>query len=126
MKVLVIEDSMLYQKITVRYLKELLPEAEFFVCSDGIEGYKVFLKENLDFITLDLLMPNMNGVEFLKLVKKEKLQSSHNSKTKIFVISADVQKKVRDEVMDFDVSLFINKPFTSEKAREILDIVREG
>ncbi|NTW05043.1 MAG: response regulator [Peptococcaceae bacterium] len=125
MKIMVIEDSMLNQRITARYLKALFPEAEFFICSDGAEGYEVYLKETLDFITLDLLMPNMGGVEFLKLVKNENLQNPHNMDTKIFVISADVQKKVRDEVMDFGVALFINKPFTPEKAREIMDMILE-
>lgn len=118
MKILVIEDSILYKKIIVKHLKELLPEAEFFVSSNGLEGYKIFLQEKPDFITLDLLMPEMDGVGFLKLLKKEQL------KAKVFVISADVQQKVQDEVFELGVLHFINKPFSPEKAEELVKIMK--
>lgn len=120
MKILVIEDSLLYKKVIVKHLKEYFPDADFIVCSDGLEGYAACVKEKPDFITLDLLMPNMDGTEFLKRLKEEKIQ------TKVFVISADVQQKVRDEVFELGAMLFINKPFSSEKAKEIADVIEGG
>ncbi|MBC3888846.1 response regulator [Acetobacterium paludosum] len=120
MKILVIEDSMLYKKIIVKYLKEYLPEADYYVCSDGLEGYEACLKEQPDFITLDLLMPKMDGIEFLKLLKKEGIQ------TKVFVVSADVQQKMKDEVFELGALQFINKPFSSEKAKELAEIITGG
>jgi CheY-like chemotaxis protein len=120
MKILVIEDSMLYKKIIVKYLKEYLPEAEYHVCADGFEGYEICLKEKPDFITLDLLMPKMDGIEFMKLIRKDGIQS------KVFVISADVQQKVRDEVFDLGALKFVNKPFSSEKAKELAEIMTGG
>lgn len=118
MKILVIEDSILYKKIIVKHLKDLLPEAEFFVSSNGLEGYEVCLKEKPDFITLDLLMPKMDGIEFLQLLKKEEIQ------TKVFVVSADVQQKVQDEVFELGALRFINKPFSPEKAEELVKIMK--
>lgn len=120
MKILVIEDSMLYKKVIVKYLKEYLPEADYFVCSDGLEGYETCLKVKPDFITLDLLMPNMDGIEFLKRIKEEEIQ------TNVFVVSADVQQMVRDEVFELGAIRFFNKPFSSEKAQEIVEIMQGG
>ncbi|WP_027398760.1 response regulator [Anaerovorax odorimutans] len=120
MKILVIDDSMLYQRLNVTYLKEYFPDAEYCVSANGLEGYETYLKENPDYIILDLLMPVMNGVEFL-----HKLKENHpDTKTKIFVISADVQKIVKDEILSLGVLKFINKPFSVEKAEEIATIIR--
>lgn len=38
---------------------------------DGIEGYKVALKEHPDVILLDILMPNMNGHEALERIRND-------------------------------------------------------
>lgn len=118
MKILVIEDSMLYKKVIVKHLKEYFPEADYFICSNGLEGFDVCLREKPDFITLDLLMPEMDGIEFMQLLNKE------NIKTPVFIISADVQQKVQDEVFALGVLRFINKPFSSEKAKAIAEIVK--
>lgn len=118
MKILVIEDSMLYKKVIVKHLKEFFPEAEYFVSSNGLDGFAVCLKEKPDFITLDLLMPEVDGIEFLQLLKKENIQ------TKVFVVSADVQQKVQDEVFELGAISFTNKPFSSQKAKEIAEKVK--
>jgi len=118
MKILVIEDSILYKKLIVKHLKEVLPEAQFFVSSNGREGYQTVLSEKPDFITLDLLMPEMDGLEFLKLIKKEGIAA------KVFVISADVQQKVQDEVLALGALDFINKPFSPEKAAALAAIMK--
>ena len=120
MKILVVEDSMLYRKIIVKNLKEFLPEAEYFVCADGFEGYDICLKEQPDFITLDLLMPNMDGIEFIKLTRKDGITA------KIFVVSADVQQKVKEEVLELGALSFVNKPFSAEKAKALAEIMRGG
>lgn len=120
MKILVIDDSMLYQKLNVNYLKEQLPDADFYVGSNGLEGYDLYLKEAPDYILLDLLMPIMDGMEFLQLLKEK----HPDTKTKVFVVSADVQKIVRDEVSSLGAIKFINKPFSPEKAMELAEIIR--
>ncbi|RQD66741.1 MAG: response regulator [Tindallia sp. MSAO_Bac2] len=120
MKFLVIEDSSLYQKIHVKLLKNHFPEAEFLTAGDGWEGYQVYEKEKPDYILLDLLMPVMNGVEFLKLFRDK----NPDTQTEIVVLSADVQRMVKEEVLDLGVLTFIHKPFTEEKAEELAEIIR--
>ena len=120
MKILVIDDSSLYQKIHVKLLKTHLKEAEYLTASNGWEGYQIFEKEEPDFIILDLLMPVMNGIEFLKLFRDK----HPNSTTRIIVLSADVQRMVKEEVMEMGAVGFVHKPLTEERAREIADDIR--
>lgn len=118
MKFLVVDDSKLYQGATARFFRDLIPEIELHFAGDGEEGLVKFKEIVPDVITIDLLMPKLNGIELLKLIQKEE----HNCK--LFVLSADVQKMVREEVEQLGAR-FINKPLTLEKAKEIAKWVKE-
>ncbi|MDO8728317.1 MAG: response regulator, partial [bacterium] len=45
---------------------------EVKVANDGEEGLKITKKEKPDLILLDVLMPNIGGMEFLKIIKADK------------------------------------------------------
>ena len=63
-------------------------------------------------------MPHLNGKELIKLIKE------YDSESKIFVVSADVQKNVKEEIESYGIMGFINKPFNEEKAKFIYDIIK--
>ena len=70
------------------------------------------LKPNL--ITVDMLMPNMNGLQFLEEFRKT------DTNTPVVAITADIQKAVRARFNELGVSGFIEKPITFEKLQETL------
>lgn len=119
MKILIVEDSMLYRKAIVKYLKKFLPEAEFTLANDGEAGYQLYQEERPDIIIFDLLMPKMTGQELLTKIRDDDHQ------TKAVVISADVQKIVKKEMEDLEIIDFINKPFNEEKAEELAKLLKE-
>lgn len=68
-KILVVEDE---KTIRSLYKEELIDEGyEVITAEDGAVGYELFKKENPDLITIDLKMPNMNGIELLDKIRKE-------------------------------------------------------
>ncbi len=117
MKLLVVDDSKLMQKSVIKFFGECLPEAEFILASDGEEGYTIFKDVQPEIMTIDLLMPRVSGLELLKKISQE----PHS--TKLFVISADVQKAVQQEVESLG-AIFISKPLTPDKAREIVKLIK--
>jgi len=118
MKLLIVDDSTLMQKSITKFLGKFLSDAEIYVASDGIEGLEMFEKIRPDVVTIDLLMPNRNGLELLELIN----QKEHSAK--LFVISADVQRAVHQEVEKFG-AIFISKPLTIDKAEEIARLIKE-
>ena|SRR5258708_3819707 len=44
---------------------------ELLTARDGVEGLDIALKKHPDVILLDILMPRMNGLEMLKLVRAD-------------------------------------------------------
>ncbi|MGF7184139.1 two-component system chemotaxis response regulator CheY [Desulfitispora alkaliphila] len=114
MKFLIIEDSILYRKTIVKFLKKYFPDAEYILAENGAKGYDLHLKENPDVTFLDLLLPEITGQEVLRLIKE------YNPNAKVVVLSADVQKLVKAEVHALGVVDFINKPLTEEKVEVLI------
>lgn len=68
-KILVVEDD---RPIRNLYKDELADEGyEVITAADGVLGYEMFKKHNPDLITIDIKMPNMNGLELLDKIRKE-------------------------------------------------------
>ena len=118
MKILVVDDSVFSQKITCNLMKGLLKDAEFIVAGDGEEGLEKYKAIQPDYLFVDLLMPKIDGKELIRLVKEI------NSAAKIIVISADVQKNVKEELEKSDILAFINKPLNEDKAKMISALIK--
>lgn len=118
MKILIVDDSSFTQKINANMLKKFLDNVDMFFANDGNEGFDLYKKINPDYIFADLLMPNTNGSEMIKLIKED------NKDAKIIVISADVQKSVKEEIESYGILSFINKPLNEEKAKLICDVIK--
>lgn len=118
MKLLIVDDSKFSQIITSNLIKERIEDIEIFFANDGEIGFAKYKELNPDYVIVDLLMPHLNGKELIKLIKE------YDSESKIFVVSADVQKNVKEEIESYGIMGFINKPFNEEKAKFIYDIIK--
>jgi DNA-binding response OmpR family regulator len=70
MKLLIVDDD---QHIRLLYKEELLEEGyEVDVASSGMEALQLFDKNDYDLVTLDILMPDMDGIKVLRQMKEKK------------------------------------------------------
>jgi len=72
-KVLVIDDDEVFLKTVKNSLGT--KNYKVIVAKDGKEGLQITKKEKPDLILLDILMPNIGGMDFLKLIKEDKTLS---------------------------------------------------
>jgi diguanylate cyclase (GGDEF)-like protein len=72
LKILIVDDSPEDREIYMRHLKKGVEGSEFciFGSETGQEGIQLCKEENPDCILLDYLLPDMNGLEFLSLLKE--------------------------------------------------------
>ncbi|WP_342565632.1 response regulator transcription factor [Paenibacillus sp. FSL R7-0345] len=106
MRILVIEDEEGLSDFIILELKHEGYEAR--PVYDGREGLELALSENWDIILLDLMLPNLNGIEICRRVKAVK-------DTPIIMITA--RDSVMDRVMGLDTGAddYIPKPFAIEE-----------
>lgn len=117
LKLLIVDDSKFTQKVEGNLFKEVVPNLEIYFANDGKEGVQKYSEIHPDLTIVDLLMPNMTGMELLKEIK------DIDEDAKMVVVSADVQEKVKQEAYDLGALAFVNKPINKAKIEEILNIV---
>lgn len=70
MKILIVDDD---QHIRRLYKEELEEEGyDVVVAATGTEALELFEKENPDLVTLDILMPDIDGIKLLRQMKERK------------------------------------------------------
>jgi DNA-binding response OmpR family regulator len=72
MKILVVDDE---KNILKLYKAELEDEGyEVVMANSGKEAIELFRTENPDLVTLDIMMPDMDGIQVLRQLKQERPQ----------------------------------------------------
>ncbi|SFE62925.1 LytR/AlgR family response regulator transcription factor [Thermoflexibacter ruber] len=73
MKCLVIDDETPAQILLETYIRKI-PELTFVkACSSAIEAMSLMQKENIDLLFLDIQMPDLTGIELIKLLRNKPL-----------------------------------------------------
>jgi len=119
MNILLVDDSNFVRQFIKKYLLQINPSLEFKLAGTGEEGFNFFLEKKPDLIITDLLMPGMGGEAFVKSVREI------DKDIKIIVLSADVQKSVKEELKELNVTAFLNKPVTLDNVNIIFDLIEE-
>ncbi len=104
MNILVCEDEVLIRKVVKAQLENDGYTVKA-VC-DGKQGLFAMEHQSFDLIMLDLLMPFVNGFEFMSLIKQ-----SPYSNVPIIVLSKLGDKKTIDLVYSLGAEYYIIKPF---------------
>jgi len=114
-KILIIEDEKSIQRMIAYDLKQLNYEVESAM--DGFEGYKKASTFHYDVILLDLMLPNMNGMDICK-----KLRDEGNDSYIIMLTAVDDEF---NKIQGFDVGAddYVTKPFSP---RELTARIRAG
>ena len=106
-RILLIDDSGFQRKLVRNALVE--NGHECVEAADGKAGLDKLQEENVDLVVTDLLMPGMNGIEFLTVLK----DNGHS--VPAIVLTSDVQASVRSEYIELGAKAFLNKPLGKEE-----------
>jgi len=109
MKILVVDDDMVMRDL----LKIILKDYEVYEAENGREAVEIYKKVKPDIVLMDVLMPNMDGIE----ATKEILKIDPNAK--IVGITAFASHKGK-ELLEAGAKEIIEKPFTRKKIIETI------
>jgi len=112
-KILIVDDFATMRKVIRNILKQIgfenIVEAE-----DGVAALKVLKSQKIDFIIADWNMPNMTGLELLKVVRADQ----DLAKTPFLMVTAEALQENVVAAVKAGVSNYIVKPFTAEILNE--------
>jgi len=115
-KVLIVEDDAILQNAYNTVLS--MEGFDVETAPDGVEGLRVAQAKKPDVILLDMLMPNMNGLQFLKLFEPKK-----HPETKIIVFSNIVSPDDVKQARELGVVKYLTKATFTPK--EMVDTIKE-
>ena len=111
MRVLIVDDA-LFMRVT---LEKILSGAVHEVvghAANGIEALNAYKKHKPDLVTMDMSMPEMDGISAVRELKKI------DQNAKIIMVSAMGQEMIVKDAIFAGASDFIIKPFRPEKVLE--------
>ncbi len=115
-RVLVVDDSAYIQKELTKILERHGCEV-VATASNGVEAVKRYKETQPDLVTLDVVMPQMGGVQTLVLLKKI------DPGARVIMVSSMSGKDMITECAKAGASHYILKPFEEDKVAEVLNKV---
>ncbi|MFQ4141067.1 PleD family two-component system response regulator [Chlorogloeopsis sp. ULAP02] len=113
--VLIIDDAAFSRRMIRKFLQG--DGYEILEATNGREGLEIVHNYKPNCVLADLLMPDMNGFEFLQALQDEGL------KIPTIIISADIQDGSRAQSYNLGAANFINKPPKEHELREAVQQV---
>lgn len=118
-RVLIVDDA----KFMRYMIKNILVEMGWEVvgeAGDGREAIEKYKELSPDVVTLDIIMPNVSGIDALKGIKAE------DPKAKVVMISAIDQREPLMEALKLGAVDYVVKPFEKERVEEAMQRVIAG
>ncbi len=117
-KVLIVDDAMFMRNMIAEIFNgKKYKEDDYQVVAEaenGVEAVQMYREHDPDIVTMDIVMPEMTGIEALKEIM------AIDSGANVIMCSALGQDSLVMEALDAGAKDFIVKPFQPEK---VLDVV---
>ena len=113
--VLVVDD----EKLIAMDIKKIVTSEghDVITTQSGIEASRAIEDSNIDLVFLDLVLPDMNGVEVLKEIKKAK------SDLPVVIITGYPDSEIMNQALELGPISVLKKPFSREQIRDLLKIL---
>ena len=112
-KVLIVDDAAFMRMM----IKDILQKNGFEVIgegSNGIEAVNLYKKERPDVVTMDITMPDMDGIEAVKEIR------AFDPSAKVIMCSAMGQQSMVMDAIKSGAKDFIVKPFQADRVLEAI------
>jgi two-component system, chemotaxis family, chemotaxis protein CheY len=118
-KLLIVDDSNIMRRRIER--SQQFDELEVVgTAANGIEALALFKNTDPDLVTMDITMPQMDGIECIERLVALK------PAVRILVISALADKATAVEAMEKGANGFLNKPFTDRQLNDAIAELMRG
>lgn len=115
--ILLIEDTVALARTYEAYLKNGPYNVNHV--ETGTAGMAAIAENNPDIILLDLVLPDMNGLEILKHISEQEIASA------VIVITANASLNTAIDAMRLGAMDFLVKPFSAERLKVTIENVTE-
>jgi|ERR1700676_986692 CheY-like chemotaxis protein len=120
LKLLVVEDNIASLELMTEIFRSL--KAEVRPVGDSEKAVGMVNQERFDGIFLDLEMPNLNGFDLARLIRK----SSWNKSTPIIIVTGRDDRQTMQDAFAIGATFFLQKPVDRQKLKVLFRTVSGG
>jgi DNA-binding NarL/FixJ family response regulator len=114
--ILIVDDNLNFVDRMIGLLNEVAGVGEIIVASDFDEARRVLAQENPDVVLLDINLPGKNGIELLRLIKKNKPDCE------VIMITNHADDYYRNQCYELGAAYFLDK---SNDFAQVPGIIRQ-
>jgi putative two-component system response regulator len=118
-KILAVDDQAEILNIIMDFLND---NYEVYPAKTTAKAFALLHKIKFDLILLDILMPGMNGIDFLEYMKKQIWYEN----TPVIFVSSEADFKTVFQALNLGVNGYIKKPIEKEILLEKIKLVIGG
>lgn len=116
LEILIVEDNLINQKLAFKILTKLGYQPG--IANNGKEALEISGLHHFDLILMDVLMPEMDGLEATRYIRK-----NFNYQPQIVAMTANAMPQDREACIDAGMNDYISKPFKIEDLLKVLQKV---
>ena len=111
-RLMIVDDSLLMRQAIEMYLQEYNIEI-VGTAEDGESAIEIFYKKKPEYVSLNIIMPKMDGFTVLQKILKKK------PSTKIMIVTALSEKDAALQAIEMGAQSVLMKPFTPSKLKSV-------
>lgn len=119
MDILLVEDNPLNQKVVTFSLRKY--NYRVTAVMYGREAIELVKTKKFDLILMDIMLPEMDGYEVTKYIRKYEEESGSTKQIPIIALTANALDNDRDKCYSAGMNEYLSKPFTSEDLIGVID-----
>ncbi len=122
LRILLVDDNAINQKVAVRILQQIGYQPE--TAANGREALEALDRKPFDFIFMDVMMPEMDGLEATRLLRKRQMlgeQKNYQSRIIVVAMTAHAMQGDREKCIAAGMDDYLAKPVRPKDVRDMID-----
>ena len=121
LRILVVDDNAINQKVAVRILQQMGYQPE--VAANGREALDAIEQSPVDLIFMDVMMPEIDGLEATRLIRKGQMSGEHKhfqSCIVVIAMTAHAMQGDREKCIASGMDDYLSKPVRPKDIRDMI------
>lgn len=120
MKILLVEDNLMNQKVVMFNLKKL--DCEILAAVTGSQAIDLFKNNTFDLVLMDIMLPEMDGYEITAVIRKIEMENHVEKPVPIIALTANTYDNDKEKCFNAGMNDYLSKPFN---ARQLIDMIEK-